>query len=186
MAYAVATATYRTPLAPIFNGYYFDALGDMRISQGGSFITASLVLAFLVIPVIARTTEEGCRSLPPDLKEGSLALGASESYTLRRVVLPWALPNIVTGLILSCAEAAGSVTVIMLIAGRGQYGAGPAQQTTSLAHFIYDSQFGNLGFQRIMKPYQASAAVLLLLLTMGLGMAALLVKRWLVRRYRGG
>jgi len=93
--------------------------------------------------------------------------------------------NIVTGLILSAAEAAGSVAVIMLIAGRGQYGAGLTQQVTSLAYFIYDSQFGNLGFQKIMKPYQGTAAVLLLVLTMGLGMVALLIKRWLARRFRG-
>jgi phosphate transport system permease protein len=185
-AYAIATATFATPLAPIFNGYYYDAFGDLRISQGGSFVTAGLVLALLVIPVIARTTEEGCRSLPQELREGSLALGASEALTLRRIVLPWALPNIVTGLILSWAEAGGSVTVIMLIAGRGQYGVGVARQVTSLAHLIYDTQYGNLGFQKVMKPYQGSAALLLLLITMGLGVLALLTKRWLYRHYRGG
>ena len=114
-AFSLASATTGTWLSPFIHGTYFDGYLQ-ETSPGGSFFTASLILSLLVIPVIARATEEGCRSLPLDLREGSLALGASEETTLWRVVLPWSLPNIVTAVLLGSAEAAGSVAVLMFIA----------------------------------------------------------------------
>jgi len=71
--------------------------------------------SLLVIPIIARATEEGIRSVPLNLKEGSTALGASRQHTLFHILLPWSYPNIVTGLILGCAEAAGSLATIWFI-----------------------------------------------------------------------
>jgi phosphate transport system permease protein len=173
-----------TLIVGLVRGTYFNGFFTL-VSNGGSFFTASIILALLVIPVIARMTEEGCRSLPPELREGSYALGASEETTLRRVVIPWALPNIVTALLLSCAEVAGSVAVLIFIAGRGQYGVGVFRQVTSLAYLIFDIWFGEPSFKGMMGGYQFSAGVLLLVITTGLGVAAMVTKRWLGRRYRG-
>ncbi len=179
----LVAATYATPLAAIFVGHYFDSHAWRMM--GGSYMTAALLISLLVIPLIARATEEGCRSLPPELREGSLALGASEETTLRRVIVPWALPNIVTSLLLGSAEAAGSVAVMMFIAGSGDYGVGPFMQVTTLAYTIYNVQMVDGVFRSAMAPFQFTAAVLLLAITMGLGVLALVAKHWLARLHRG-
>jgi phosphate transport system permease protein len=184
-AYSIIKSTSGTPFAWITHGTFFDGYSE-TVSYGGSYLTAALVLSLLVIPIITRATEEGCRSLPNALREGSLALGAAEETTLVRVILPWALPNIVTATLLGCAEAAGSVAVLMFIAGRGDYGVGVFRQVTTLAYLIFDIYFGEKQFRGNMGPFQYTAGVILLIITMGLGALSIVVKRWLVRRYRGG
>jgi ABC-type phosphate transport system permease subunit len=185
-AYSLSEYSTGTFLAPILHGTFFNGWEEQVVFHGGSYLTASLAMSLLVIPVITRATEEGCRSLPPELREGSLALGASEETTLRRVVVPWALPNIVTAILLGSVETAGSVAVLLFIAGRGDYGVGPFRQVTSLAFLVFDAQFGDLVFSGMMKYYQFMAALLLLALTLTLGLVALGTKRWLVKRFRGG
>jgi phosphate transport system permease protein len=184
-AYSIVTYTKNSPLAWIIHGTFFDGYSEV-VSGGGSYLTASFILSLLVIPILTRATEEGCRSLPPELREGSIALGASDFTTLTRVVLPWALPNVVTAILLGCAEAAGSVTLIMFIGGRGDYGVGVFRQVTSLAYLIFDIYYGGKQFQGLMGPFQYTAGVILLLITMGLGILAIYAKRWLAKRFRGG
>jgi phosphate transport system permease protein len=183
-ALSLVKASSGTPLAFLFKGYQFDGF-VWRENQGGTFFAASLVISLLVIPVICRATEEGCRSLPNELREGSLALGGSEETTLWRIVLPWSLANIVTGVLLGCAEAAGDMAILMFIAGRGDYGVGPFKQVTSLAYMVFDIWFGEKSFHDTMSPYQFSAGLILITMTVGLGLIALLLKRWLALRHRG-
>jgi ABC-type phosphate transport system permease subunit len=184
-AYTLTRISSGTALDAIIHGTFFTGF-ETRISQGGSFFTASIVLSLLVIPIIARATEEGCRSLPSELREGSLALGASEDTTLWRIIIPWALPNIVTGLLLGSAEAAGSTAVLLFIAGRGDYGVGVFKQVTSLAFMIFDSYYGDKLYKGAMAPYQFTAGMLLVIITVGLGLLSMLIKHWLVKRHRGG
>ncbi|MBT9163421.1 MAG: Phosphate transport system permease protein PstA 2 [Chloroflexi bacterium] len=172
-----------TFLSDIITGVY-DAGAGQRAADG-SFLTAAIFLSLLVIPIIARATEEGIRSLPTEIREGSLALAASEGRTLTRIILPWASPNIVTGLLLGCAEAAGSLAVIMFMAGTGEHGVGLLREVTSLSYFIFDTRWGGFTFRTLMRDYQYLAALLLLVITTGLGIAALILKQRLARRYRG-
>ncbi|MCL0105047.1 ABC transporter permease subunit [Dehalococcoidia bacterium] len=183
-AVSLVAGSRGTFLEEIMHGYWYDLRGVQRL-EDGSFLAAAIVLSLLVIPVIAWATERGIRSLPPGLREGSLALGTSEEYTLARIVLPWALPNIITGLLLGCAEAAGSVAVIMFLAGRGEHGVGPLSEVTSLAYFIYEVPRGGGSFMHIMGAYRFSAGLLLVIITTGLGIAALILKRKFAQRYRG-
>ncbi len=185
MAYTLANLGNGTPLEGILRGTFFNGY-ETRLSMGGSFFTASIVLSLLVIPIIARATEEGCRSLPNELREGSLALGASDDTTLRRVVVPWALPNIVTGLLLGCAEAAGSTAILLFIAGQGDYGVGIFKQVTSLAFMIFDVYYGDKLYRGAMGPYMFTAGMLLVIITVGMGILAMVMKRRLVKRHRGG
>ncbi len=182
-AFSIVAYTNDTALADIFCGYYNDVNG-IKHTAHGSYITAAILLSFLVIPVIARATEEGSLSLPGEYREGSLALGAKDGFTLTRLILPWCLPNIITGLVLGCAEIAGSVAVIMLLAGTGEYGVGPLQEVTSLAYYIFDARYGIKVVRDLASPYQLSAAVLLLILTMGLSIIALILKKKFMSRYR--
>ncbi|MBI4002166.1 MAG: phosphate ABC transporter permease PstA, partial [Nitrospira defluvii] len=80
----------------------------------GGILWASLTLALLTVPVVIVATEEGLSAVPRDFREGSIGLGATKFETIRHVILPCALPGILTGLILAMARAAGEVAPLML------------------------------------------------------------------------
>jgi phosphate transport system permease protein len=83
---------------------------------GVSLIAGQITLALMVLPTIIRATEESLKSIPQSLREGSLALGATRWQTIYRVVLPPAVPGILTGTILSIGRAAGETAPIMFTA----------------------------------------------------------------------
>lgn len=80
---------------------------------GDSILSGSLTLGLLVLPLIIRTTEEALRAVPNSYRAGSLALGATKLQTIRKVVLPAALPNITTGVILSIGRVSGETAPIL-------------------------------------------------------------------------
>lgn len=88
----------------------------LYLNVGVSMLAGQITLALMVLPTIIRTTEESLKSVPHSLREGSLALGATKWQTIRRVVLPPAIPGIVTGTILSIGRAAGETAPIMFTA----------------------------------------------------------------------
>ena len=171
----------------MFHGYGIDINGVTQYGRS-SFLFASLFISLLVIPIIAKATMEGLESMPRDIREGSLGLGATKEHTLFHVQLPWATPNIVTGLMLGCAEAAGALTIIFLMAGPGQFGVSPTGETTSLAYLIFEMKYGLIMGDTVpnsMGGDQALAALTLLVMTVGLTAIALTMKRQLAKRYKG-
>lgn len=83
------------------------------LKLGDSIIAGSLTLGLLVLPIIIRTTEEALQSIPDSFRTGSLALGASKLQTVWRVILPMAIPKILTGLILSIGRVSGETAPIL-------------------------------------------------------------------------
>ncbi|MDR1679883.1 MAG: phosphate ABC transporter permease PstA [Prevotellaceae bacterium] len=94
-------------------GLFGMALFVNTLGFGDSIIAGSLTLGLLVLPLIIRTTEEALKSIPDSFRTGSYALGASKLQTIRRVVLPMAFPNIITGLILSIGRVSGETAPIL-------------------------------------------------------------------------
>ena len=94
--------------------FYEAALPSPTFGTPGLF-WASLTLALLTLPVVIVSTEEGLARIPSTVRQGSLALGATKSETLWRVVVPLATPGMMTGLILAIARAAGEVAPLMLV-----------------------------------------------------------------------
>jgi phosphate transport system permease protein len=88
----------------------------LYLNVGVSLLAGQVTLALMVLPTVIRTTEESLKSIPQSLREGSLALGATRWQTISRVVLPPAVPGIVTGAILSIGRAAGETAPIMFTA----------------------------------------------------------------------
>jgi len=82
-----------------------------------SGFAASLALTVLMLPTIVRSTEEMLRLVPGPLREGAYALGVPQWKTILRIVLPTALPGIVTGVMLAIARAAGETAPVLLVAG---------------------------------------------------------------------
>jgi ABC-type phosphate transport system permease subunit len=170
-------------LSQLIRGGYSDASGVS--AERGSFILAAVFLALLVIPVIARLTEEGLRSVPREIREGSVALGGTDGYNLRRVLLPWAAPNILTALIIAGAEVAGGLAAIMFIAVPGQNGIGPTSGVTDLDFAIFATKYGPRVYVNSMHDYGNVAAMLLLVLTFVLTLIAMAFRRRFAARYRG-
>lgn len=86
------------------------------LNFGVSLLAGQITLGLMVLPTIIRATEESLKTIPQSLREGSLALGATRWQTIWRVVLPPAIPGIVTGTILSIGRAAGETAPIMFTA----------------------------------------------------------------------
>lgn len=80
---------------------------------GDSILAGSLTLGLLALPIVIRTTEEALKAIPDSFREGSLALGATKLQTIRKVILPMAMPNIMTGLILSLGRVSGETAPIL-------------------------------------------------------------------------
>lgn len=94
-------------------GLFGMALFVNYLKFGDSILAGSLTLGLLSLPVVIRTTEEALKSVDDSLREGSYALGATKLQTIRRVVLPVAFPNILTGLILSIGRVSGETAPIL-------------------------------------------------------------------------
>jgi phosphate ABC transporter permease subunit PstA len=94
--------------------FFADALPNPTFGTGG-LLWASLTLALLTLPVVIVATEEALAAVPTSMREGSFACGATQWQTIRRVVLPRALPGIMTGAILAMARGAGEVAPLMLV-----------------------------------------------------------------------
>jgi phosphate transport system permease protein len=84
-----------------------------KLKFGDSILAGSLTLGLLAIPVVIRVTEEALKAVDDTFRHGSIALGATKIQTIRRVVLPISLPNILTGLILSIGRVAGETAPIL-------------------------------------------------------------------------
>lgn len=152
-----------------------------------SLLWAALTLALLNLPVVIVTTEEALRAVPRHMREASLALGATRWQTVRHVLLPQALPGILTGTILSVARGAGEVAPIMFT--------GAAYFLPYLPHSPSD-QFMDLGYHvyvlatqspdvEATRPLLYGTVVVLLLLTFLLNLTAVLLRARLRMRLAG-
>ncbi|MFV0583926.1 MAG: phosphate ABC transporter permease PstA [Parabacteroides gordonii] len=94
-------------------GLFGMSLFVVTLGWGDSIIAGSFTLALMSLPLIIRTTEEALKSIDDSFRHGSLALGATKLQTIRRVVLPMAFPNIITGLILSVGRVSGETAPIL-------------------------------------------------------------------------
>ena len=97
-------------------GLFGMAFFVLTLGMGVCMLAGQLTLALMVLPTVIRTTEEAIKSVPQTLREGSLACGATKWQTIRKVVLPPAMPGIITGIILSIGRAAGETAPILFTA----------------------------------------------------------------------
>jgi len=98
-------------------GFAFFVILLKPITGGWSILSASLTGVTMVLPTIIRTAEEALKAVPDSLREGSLALGTTKWQTIRSLILPTALPGIVTGIILSIGRVVGETAAFLLTLG---------------------------------------------------------------------
>ncbi len=141
---------------------------------GISLLSGILIMSFLTLPIIIRSSEEALKSVPQSLREGSYAVGATRWQTIQRVVLPPALPGIITGTVLGVGRAAGETAPIMFTAVVFM-GAGTP---TSIFDPIQALPYHLLELTRYIGAYpvdQNAWATALLLLSIVLGMNAIAI-----------
>jgi phosphate transport system permease protein len=141
-----------------------------------SGFAASLALTVLMLPTIVRSTEEMLRLVPGPLREGAYALGVPQWKTILRIVLPTALPGIITGIMLAIARAAGETAPVLLVAGGGaaiNFDPFNGNQS-SLALFVYQ-QAGDASKYAPARAW--TAALTLVALVLALTIAAKLLAR---------
>jgi phosphate transport system permease protein len=160
----------------------------------GGILWASLTLALLTVPVVIVSTEEGLAAVPREFREGSLALGATKLETILKVVIPSALPGILTGLILAMARAAGEVAPLMLT---GVVKLAPALPVDgSWPFFHFDRKFMHLGFHiydvgfqspnvEAAKPMVYITTLVLITVVVLLNLTAIILRNHLRKRYAG-
>lgn len=102
----------------IVMGLFGFALFVEAMGIGLSMLSAAIALAFLMLPIVMRTTEEAIRSVPRYIRWGSYGLGATKWQTVSKVVLPSAAPRIVTGIVLAIGRAVGETAVVIYTMGQ--------------------------------------------------------------------
>lgn len=172
--------------------FFPEALPSPTYGTGG-ILWASLTLAILTLPVVIVATEEGLARIPLNLREASLALGATKAETLWKIVLPMASPAMMTGLILAVARAAGEVAPLMLV---GVVKLAPSLPLDgNMPFFHLDRKFMHLGFHiydvgfqspnvEAARPLVYATALLLVLVIIALNLFAVRVRNQLREKYR--
>lgn len=163
-----------------FIGKNMDSLmnhGDLRWGQP-NILWASLTMAILTLPVVIVSVEEAIRTIPKEMREASLALGATKWQTIKRVVLPGSVSGILTGTILAVSRGAGEVAPILFTGAAYFLSAVPhslSDQFMSLGYHIYimSTQSSNVD---ATQPIQFATTLVLLLLTFSLNAVAVTLR----------
>jgi len=172
--------------------FFAESLPSPTFGTPGLF-WASLTLALLTLPIVIVSTEEGLSRIPSTIRQGSLALGATKSETLWKVVVPLATPAMMTGLILAVARAAGEVAPLMLV---GVVKLAPAlpvdgnypylhldQKIMHLGFHIYDVGFQSPNVEAA-RPLVYATSLILVLLIVALNVTAIKIRNNLREKYR--
>lgn len=178
---------------PFFGGFYATSLPGSPTFGKGGLLWASLTLSLMTLPVVIVATEEALSAVPNSMREGSYACGASKWQTIQRIILPRALPGVMTGMILAMARGAGEVAPLMLV-GAVKFSRDlpvdtvppflhPERSFMHLGFHIYD-----LGFQsqnsEAATPMVFTTTLLLITIVALLNLAAIWLRARLRRRYK--
>ncbi|MCG6656655.1 phosphate ABC transporter permease PstA [Halomonas campisalis] len=172
--------------------WFFDEQLPSPTFGTGGLLWASLTLALLTLPVVIVATEEGLARIPVHQREGALALGATRLEMLARVVLPMAVPAMLTGVILAIARAAGEVAPLMLVGVAKLAPQVPVdgefpflhldRKFMHLGYHLYDTAFHGDDVQAAM-PVVYATALLLVLVVLVLNLTAIFMRHHLRARH---
>ncbi len=172
--------------------FFSSTLPEPTFGTGG-ILWASLTLALLTLPVVVVATEEGILAVPKANKEGSLALGSTKWQMIRRIVLPNAMPGILTGVILAISRGAGEVAPLMIT---GVVKLAPSLPLDGTFPFIHlERKFMHLGFHIYDVGFQSpnveaalpmvyTTALLLIVIVVALNLLAIYMRNNLKKKYK--
>jgi phosphate transport system permease protein len=179
--------------AGIDDAFFAASLPAPTFGTGG-LMWASLTLALLTLPVVIVATEEALSAVPNSMREGSYACGATKWQTIKRIVLPRAMPGIMTGMILAIARGAGEVAPLMLV---GVVKLAPELPVDGVFPFVHAQRsFMHLGFHiydvgfqsqnsEAAKPMVYTTTLLLIVIIVSLNLLAIWIRARLRSRFQG-
>jgi phosphate transport system permease protein len=150
--------------------------------QGGTAVmTAGLVMGVMLIPFVSSLSDDIINAVPQALRDGSYALGATRSETVRQVILPAALPGIVGAVLLAASRAIGETMIVVLGAGAAaRLSLNPFEAMTTVTAKIVSQLTGDADFASAEALVAFALGMALFLITLGLNILAL----YIVRKYR--
>jgi phosphate transport system permease protein len=168
----------------IIYGLFGFGLFVVFLGFGTSILAGALTMSLLVLPIVIASTREALLSVPQSFREGSIALGATKWQTTKQNVLPYALPGMLTGVILAVARAAGETAPIITTAAfffSPSIPTSPLQGTMALSTHIYymATQHPNIS---LVRPITYGTALVLLGMVLSLNLVAIIVRTKYRRR----
>jgi phosphate transport system permease protein len=166
-------------VGPILRDYFAQPMGLGQSSA--SVATAGLVMGIMLIPFVSSLSDDIINAVPRSLRDGSLGLGATKSETIKRVVLPAALPGIVGAILLAASRAIGETMIVVLGAGAAaRMSLNPFEAMTTVTVKIVSQLTGDTDFNSPETLVAFALGITLFTFTLGLNVLAL----YIVRRYR--
>jgi phosphate transport system permease protein len=153
---------------------------------GSSILAGSLTLGILILPTIIGSAEEALKAVPQTFREASLALGVTKWRTISRIVLPSALPGVLTGAILGVGRAAGETAPIMFTAAAFFTAALPKSifdEVMALPYHIYVLATAGTHIEQT-RPLQYGTALVLIALVLGIDLFAIILRSRVRRKKR--
>jgi len=153
---------------------------------GASILAGSLTLACMVLPIMVVASEEALRAVPQYLREGSLALGAGKWQTIQKNVLPYAIPGMITGSVLSIGRAAGETAPILFTVAAFYLPNLPKSifdQAMALPYHLYVLATQHPAAEQV-RPMQYGTALVLIALVLGVNLGAILLRIHFRKKYR--
>jgi phosphate transport system permease protein len=165
-------------VAPLIRGWG-EALGLDVASE--SALAAGLVMGVMIIPFVSSLSDDVINAVPQSMRDGSYALGATQSETIRRVIFPAALPGIVGGVLLAVSRAIGETMIVVMAAGlAANLTANPLDSVTTVTVQIVTLLTGDQEFDSAKTLAAFALGLTLFAVTLTLNVIALHI----VRRYR--
>ncbi|MGR3486257.1 MAG: phosphate ABC transporter permease subunit PstC [Paracoccaceae bacterium] len=166
-------------LVSIFGPDGILGVGWMR--GGTAVMTAGLVMGIMLIPFVSSLSDDIINAVPQSMRDGSLGLGATQSETVRQVILPAALPGIVGAILLAASRAIGETMIVVLGAGAAaRLDLNPFEAMTTVTAKIVSQLTGDSDFNSPEALVAFALGITLFVITLALNVFAL----WIVRRYR--
>jgi phosphate transport system permease protein len=170
----------------IIFGLFGLALFVVFLHFGSSILSGALTLGFLILPTIIGASEEALKSVPQTFREASLGLGVSKWQTILRVVIPNALPGILTGSILGIGRAAGETAPIMFTAAAFFTAKLPTSifdEVMALPYHVYVLATAGTHIEET-RPLQYGTIVVLVALVLGVDLIAIIIRSYIRKKKR--
>jgi phosphate transport system permease protein len=164
-------------------GPFFAGIGEAIGIQirATSALTAGFVMGVMIIPFVSSLSDDIITQVPRSMRDGSLGLGATRSETIRKVVLPAALPGIVGAFLLAASRAIGETMIVVLAAGNSpQLHGNPLEAVSTVTVSIVNQLTGDTDFASPQSLVAFALGLTLFVITLGLNVVAL----YIVRKYR--